>query len=377
VRDQSKTEVVTIESKDGSGPAVLIDRASNYEVTMDLTAPAEARFEVGDNGTWKALKDALSIGRKFRVALNGRSLIGGRLLMRGMPVSAASGATVQLTVRTSLADAYFASCDPINVTGATLKTLVLKAYATIGVTERDFIFNADVNRDVLTGLGKNTGAKVDLSTITEQNARVQHPETVYSFADRHLRRFGLMHWDGYDGTIVVGKPNDSQSSSYLLRSDRQSPRGNNILDARRTEDYEQVPSVMDIYGQGGGRDYTRASVKASVVDPVLNALTNLKRRTMVIDESVTTAALAEARARREMATRSIQRDSWDITLPSWCHYYSNRWIPYAIDTVADVYVDVAGGVSGQYYIWRSVFRGSANDGHTAQITAAAKGVWVI
>jgi len=373
-----RTEVVTLESMGGRGTKVLIDRATNYELTTDLTAPSEARFELGDNGTWAAIKDALAIGRRFRVALNGRSLLCGRMLMRGMPVNANAGATVQCTVRTMLADAAFTSCDQFNVKGATLKTLVLKAYQSIGATELDFNFNADVDRDLITGKGKNTGATVNLSTITEQDARVQPPETVFSFVDRHLRRFNLMHRDGHDGRIVVFSPNDKQSASYLLQMRRDAPRGNNITDARRTEDYEQVPGEIFVYGQGGGRDYTRARVSASVTDPtLLAAVPVLRRRTMVIDESVTTQALAQARAKREMAMRSLQRDSWDITTASWCHYYSTRYFPYAVDTVADLYVDVLGGVSAPYYIWRVTYSGSPQDAHTARLTMAAKGVFVV
>jgi hypothetical protein len=374
-------EIVTIESigDNNGGPSrvVNIDRATNYEITTDLTAPSEARIELGDNGTWKALKDAIAIGRKFRIALNGRSIMQGRMLMRGMPLSAQAGATVQCTVRTKLADAAFTSCDQFNIHGATLKQAILKAYTSIGCTELDFCWNADVARDIITGKGGNTSAKVDLSTITEQDARVQPPETVYSFADRHLRRFELMHWDGPDGRIVVGKPNDQQSAAYLLRSMRDNPLGNNILDARRTEDYEQVPGELFVYGQGGGRDYARAAIKASATDAKLIAIPVLRRRTFVIDESVTTQALAQARAKREMAMRSLQKDSWDITTPAWCHHYSNRFIPYAIDTVADLCIDVAGSASAKYYIWRVTYSGSPQDGHTARLTMAAKGVWVI
>jgi hypothetical protein len=372
-----RTEFVTIESLDGRGRVVNLDRATNYELATDLTAPSEARIEFGDNGTWSALKDAISIGRRFRIGLNGRSLMAGRMLTRMLPVSASAGATVQLTIRTKLADAQFTSCDPINVRGATLKTIILKAYATIGVTELDFNFNADVSRDLITGKGINTSAAVDLTALTEQDARVQPPETVYSFVDRHLRRFGLLHWDGPDGRIVVGKPNDEQPASYLLRLSRESPRGNNLIDARRTEDYETVPGEMFVYGQGGGRDYTRARVKASVTDKTLIALPVLRRRTMVIDESITTVSLAQARARCEMAMRSLMRDSWDLTTPAWCHYYSTRFIPYAIDTVADLYVEVAGFASAKHYIWRATYSGSPQDGHTARLSAAAKGVWVI
>lgn len=373
-----RDEFVTIESMGGKGRSVAIDRATNYEVTTDITAPSEGRVEIGDNGTWNAIKDALAIGRRFRIACNGKPLITGRMLTRGLPVNASAGATVQLTVRTALADAAFTSCDQFNVKGATLKTIVLKAYASLGLTEADFQFNADVARDIITGKGKTGSPKVALETLTEQDARVQPPETVFSFVDRHLRRFGLMHCDAPDGKVLVFKPNDFQSASYLLRLVRDYPRGNNLIDARKTEDYEQVPGELFVYGQGGGRDYTRARVKASVTDAtLLAAVPVLRRRTMVIDESITTLALAQARAKREMAMRSLQRDSWDLTTPSWCHHYSTRLVTYATDTVCDLCIDVAGGQTGPYYIWRATYAGSPQDGHTARLTAVAKGIFAI
>jgi prophage tail gpP-like protein len=367
-----REETVTIESSGGTGRPIRIDRATSYEVTTDLTAPSESRVEMGDNGTWAELKEAIAIGRRFRVALNGRGLLTGRLLMRGLPLSASAGATVQLTIRTRLADAAFTSCDNVNVKQATLKEIVLKAYATIGMTEADFEFNADVARNVMTGRSANHGAQVDLEAIKEQDARVQPPETVYAFVDRHLRRFGLLHWDGGDGKIVVGYPNDLQTALYMLRSTREYPMNNNVLEAARTEDYEQVPGTLSVYGQGGGRDYKRARVSTSVMDAVLSGVApDLRRKTMVIDESITSPALAAARAYREMAMRSLNSDSWDVTVRGWTY----RGIPYAVNTVADLVVDTASPTTAPMFIWRVSRSGNADNGHTARLTMAARGVW--
>lgn len=370
----AEREVVTLESLDGKGDSILIDRATSYEITTDITAPSEARIEMGDNGTWQALKAAVAIGRRFRMTINGRSIMAGRMLSRALPVSITGGATVQLTVRTVLADAAFASCDQINIRGATLKDVVLRAYATLGLTEADFEFSPDTARNIITGAGKNTGTKINLEKITEQDAMVRPPETVYAFVDRHLRRFGLIHWDGPDGKIVVGKPNDTQPPIYTLQLLRSNPRGNNVMDARRSEDYESVPSTFSVYGQGGGRDFKRASVKYTMTDPVLSGL-SIRRPSMAIDEAIASSALAEARARREMAQRSLQRESWEILVSRWCYQLNGQLIPWALDTVSNLRIDVADPVSAPYYCWRAVLRGDANEGHTARLTMAAQGVW--
>jgi hypothetical protein len=367
-------EVVTLESLDGKGDSILIDRSTTYEITTDITAPSEARIEIGDNGTWQALKSAIAIGRRFRMTINGRSIMVGRMLTRALPVSVQGGATVQLTVRTVLADAAFASCDPTTIRGATLKDVVLRAYATLGLTEDDFEFSPDTARNIVTGAGKATGTKVALEKITEQDAMVRPPETVYAFVDRHLRRFGLLHWDGPNGKIVVGKPNDSQPPIYALRLLRSNPRGNNIMDARRSEDYESVPSSFSVYGQGGGRDYRKSAVKYTITDPVLSAVP-IRRPSMAIDEAIASSALAEARARREMAQRSLQRESWEILVGQWCYTLNSQRIPWAIDTVSTLRIDVADPVSAPYYCWRVVLRGDATEGHTTRLTMAAKGVW--
>lgn len=372
-------EVVTIESVGGSGPSVRIDRATQYDLTRDLTAPFEARIEMGDGGTFEALAPALSIGRRITLALNGTPMISGRMLSRGSPVSAMSGATVTLTVRTRLADAQFASATPFSLRNATLKDAVLGAYKTLGMTEADFIFDANVSRDLFTGKAKGGSAMVDLAKVSEEDARVRPPETVFEFCDRHLRRFGLMHWDAPDGRIVVGKPDDTLPPTYAFQLVR-SGRGNNVLDARRTEDYEQVPTALSAYGQGGGRDYRRARVSGSVSDQTLSGLEQaLPRPTMVIDESITTKVQAEARARREMAQRCLNRDSWDLTLAGWTERIDGRstGVPYSPDTTASVRVDVVGPASGIYFVWRVSHRGSVGEHHTTTITAAQKGVWVI
>ena len=372
-----REEIVTIESTNGKGRPVRVDRNTSYEALTDMTGPSEARLELGDNGTWSAIRDAISIGRQFRLAINDRSIVTGRLLARTVPTSADSGTTVQISIRTALADAAFTSCNPVNVQGATLESLVLNAYSTIGVDIDRFEFNADMARNVLTGRGGRSSGAVDLAAITEEDARVQPPETVFAFVDRHLRRFGLMHWDGPDGTIVFGKPNDTQPAIYTLQSLRASPRGNNVISATRTEDYEGVPSSLSVYGRGSKWDYQHATIKATLTDPTLSALDpTLPRQTMVLDESVASVNQAIARAKREMAERSRSKDAWEVTVRGWTFRdASGALVPWATDTVSKLVVDSVSSVSAPYYIWRVHRTGNVQSEHTAQLSLSAQGVW--
>ncbi len=372
-------DTVRIESVQGGGFSIVVDRATQYEITTDLTQPSEARFELGDSGTWSALKDALATGTRFQIVVNDRPRVTGRLLAKTLPVSADSGATVQVIIRTRLADAMFTTCDPkISVRNATLEDVVFAAYARMGLTESDFYWGGALARDLLTGRGGDRSRPPDLQALKEDAAKPHPPETVYAFVERHLNRFHLTHWDAPNGKIVVGAPYDGQPPSYRLQLVRtgSDTRGNNLLSAEKTEDYEQVPLSLWVYGVGGGRDQSKAKVKFLTVDPVLLAVSpGLDRSAVVIDEGIKTQAQAEARSRREMSLRSLMKDAWRLETYDLSYWDGHERTDYGIDTVTDLNIAVAGGVMGPYLVYRCTLRGSAQRGHTTELLTTAKGIW--
>lgn len=372
-----KPDVVTIEST-GRGKPLLIDRATQFEVTTDLTAPSEARFELGNDATYQAIRDSIGIGARFSVYVNGLARLTGRALTRGQPISADSGATVQLAIRTLLADAEFTSCPEFNIKKTTLHEAILKAYEPLGLTESDFVFQADLARHLVTGKSIKGGKPpADLIPIKEDAARVHPPETIRSFAERHLNRFHLTHWDAPDGRIVVGAPNDTQGPSYSLRLHyHANAQVNNVESAEKIEDYEGVPSELFVYGQGAKLGLHGAKVQAFEVDPVLSRVRPaLTRRVAIIDDGITTAALAEARARREMSLRSLTKDSWRFTIDGLSHWDGSSYIGFGVDTVADVLVDADKKTSGAYLVYRVAMTGDPNGGYTTQLETCARGIW--
>ncbi len=370
-------DLVRIDSVQGDFSLVL-EQATNYEVVNDLTAPSEARFEVGDEGTWAELQDAIAIGTRFIVSVNRKPRLRGRLLTRRLPQSPDTGTTVQVSVRTVLADALFTTCDPkLNLRRATLRDAVLGAYAPLGLSEADFLFAADVARNILTGKGGSSKAPADLQAIQEDAAKPQPPETVYPFVERHLNRFHLSHWDGPDGRIVVGSPDDEQTPIGQLRSRRPpNAAGNNVLDCEKIEDFEEVPKALWVFGAGGGRDLSRRKVSWVEPDVTLVAVEpSLERSVVVIDDAIRTQAQAEARARREMTMRSLTKDAFRVRVDGLSYWDGHELIPWAPDTVADLHVDVVGAAPGPYLIYRTVLRGNPDDGHIAELDLVAKGIW--
>lgn len=369
-------DTVVIEADTGAGFDFLVDRATSFEITNDLLQPAQCLVEIGDDGTWNAATDAMRTGNKFAVSVNGQRRLSGRMIAKRMPLSVDTGATAQLTIRTSMADAAYASCSPsINIRKGTLKDALLQAYEPLGLVESDFIFDADLAVDIMTG--KGTGARaVSLDDIKEDQAKVSPPESIYAFVERHLNRFHLSHWDAVDGRIVVGAPNDEQAPMYSLRS-LTGPAGqfNNVVRAERIEDYEGVPSILGVFGAGGGKSYAKAKVSASETDDALTEA-GIYRPVLVIDESVKTQGQAESRVAREMSIRSRQRDAWRLELDGLSHWDGQVAIPWGIDTVADVQCDLASGpASGSYLVTRCTLRGDAESGFTTSLDLVAKGIW--
>ena len=371
-------EIVTLHSDEGTDASVLLSKCTQYELVTSLTAPSSFRVELGDEGTWEQLRPFIPIGKRMTVSINGQTRMKGRLLTRNLALSADAGGTVQLALRTRLADAMYTACDPkIGVKNTNLKDVVLLAFKAMGLEEADFIFEANVARELLTGRSSPGKVAPEIHTLREDEARVHPPETVYGFVDRHLSRFSLMMWDAPDGRIVIGAPDDEQTPVYMLTA-RRGPASvaNNILSASKAEDYEEVPRDLWVYGAGGGRDQSKAVVKFVELETVLWAVTPpLDRMAVVIDESIKTQAQAEARARREMMRRSLMKDTWTIETDGFGHWDGGAVVQYLVDMVADVQIDIAGGASGPYLLYEARMVGNAESGHTTHLTAAGKGIW--
>lgn len=367
---------VVIEADSGAGFDFLCDRSTSFEIVNDLLQPAQCLIEIGDDGTWNVATGALAVGGKFKVTINGQLRLKGRMIAPRMPLSADTGATAQMTIRSVMADAAFASCSPtVNVRKGTLRDVLLDAYSPLGLTEADFIFDASTAVDLMTGKGAGSRT-VSLDDLKEDQAKVSPPESIYNFVERHLNRHHLSHWDAADGRIVVGAPDDTQAPIYSLRS-LQGAAGqwNNIVKAELIYDHEQVPSILGAFGVGGGKGYAKAKVKAVQEDATLTAA-GIYRPVLVIDEAIKTQGQAESRIAREMSLRSRQKDAWRIEVDGASYWNGEKLIPWGIDTVADVQCALASGPSsGSYLITRVAIRGDTESGYTTNLDLVAKGIW--
>jgi len=370
-----RRDVVKIERIGGSGGGSVFDRFTSFELANDITAPSEASFELGNDGTWESIADYIALGTQYQVTLNDQLRLTGRVEMTDIPVDADGGSVVRFTVRTKLADAFYASADPkVLVTNTSVKDFILALYAPLGYSEGDFEWDAATARNLLTGrISKKD--KVDLEPLKTEQAKVQATESIFDAADRHLRRHGLMHWDSPDGKIVIGAPNDTQDPKYFLRMFRSNRgRENNILAATRTMDYSDIPSKIVVSGRKVGTP--RRRLKGVAIDADVEAA-GFYRPVVMPAEEYKIQSLVDRAASREMSSRSKRKDCWEIETDglSWWDGYTN--VPWGIDEVCDINSDVAGGPLGAYYIHRVTHRRDAQNGDTTNLSVLRRGIWRI
>lgn len=370
-----RVDSVEIQSVETGGK---FDNFTSFSLTMDMSGPSEASFELGNSGTWADIERFILPGSEYKVTVNGRPFLTGRVEMDDIPLDARGGSVVRLTVRTRMADAFYASANTkIKVKDTTLKRFLVNLYEPLGYSESDFIGLPATARDLLTGrssAGKGNFQNAQIEKAKVQDAKISSGETIYDAADRHLRRFGLMHWDSPDGKIVIGAPNDEQDPLYNFAYGRTTNGLNNVLGITRTIDYSAIPSFIYLYGSGRTIDGTRKPVVGKKVDDDL-VKAGFYRPTILEAKSIRTNALAERAVNREYSARAKQKDNHSIELDGLSFWDGFRSIPFSIDTVCTINSDVLGGQLGRYYVHRVTLSRDARQGDRTNITALKSGIW--
>jgi prophage tail gpP-like protein len=352
---------------------------TSFQIKSSIVAPAEASFELGDDTGWDRVSQLCQLGAQFVVMVDDRARMVGRVEALSSASDARQSTVQSFVIRTKLSDALYSSAPQgIRLKRASIKDFVLACYEGIGLREADFIFDADVSRDLMTGR-TSSGSKTapELEPLTEEQAKVNPPETIYAAVDRHLRRHGLLHWDGPDGRVVVSAPDDQQDAISRLRSLRP-PHGqfNNVVSVDRQQDVSQSPTVLGVFGVGGARDFSKTKVATTLFNADL--ITRGFRRTVVIlDEALKTKRVAGARANREFALRNRGLDRLTVVVDGLSYREGAELLPWSPDTTVDVLIEQLGGALGSYYVEEVDMQRNASASDTTRLTLVRQGVWVL
>jgi prophage tail gpP-like protein len=352
---------------------------TSFSVRSSIVAPAEASFELGDETGWERINTLCTLGAEFIVVVNDRPRLVGRVEALSSPCDAEQGTVQSFVVRTKMSDAVVSSAPQgIRLKGASIKAFVLACYAGIGLRENDFDFKGDVSRDLMTG--KNSRGERPpraLEPLKEEAAKVNPPESIFTAVDRHLRRHGLLHWDGPDGRIIVGAPDDQQEPMGAICCYRP-PYGqfNNVLSIERVMDVSQSPTILGVFGIGAGKDFSKSPIASILYNEDLIAR-GFRRSVIINDEALKTRSLAAGRASREYATRNRGLDRLSITTDGLSYTEGSFLFPWSPDTVFDVTVTHLGGALGSYYVEEVELARNASAGDVTRVTLVKQGCWVL
>lgn len=350
---------------------------TSLTLKLSLTSPSEVSFELGDDTGYDRVAPLIGLGALFRVLVNDRPCLTGRVELLNSVSDAPQSNTQRFVIRTRLTDAAYNSAPHhLRFKNVSIKSWVLGCYEAIGVDPEFIVFRGDVMRDLMTGKdSRGRAPPVSLEPLKEEQAKVNPPESVFDAVDRHLRRHGLMHWDGPNNNIIVAAPDDEQepiASLWLYRgTDGQF---NNCLSIDRTQDVSQSPTSLAVFGIGGKADFTKARVGAKLINDDL-VRRGFRRDVIITDSDVRTNSLAFRRSRREFAERNRSLDRLTIVLDGLSYREGNVNVNWAPDTVVDVVADHLGGALGPYFVEDVELSRSATTGDRTTLTVVRKGVW--
>lgn len=352
---------------------------TSFSVRSSIVAPAEASFELGDETGWERINTLCTLGAEFVVVVNERPRLVGRVEALSSPCDAHQGTVQSFVVRTKMSDAIISSAPQgIRLKGASIKAFVLACYEGIGLTEKDFDFRGDVSRDLMTGKdSRGQSPPKELEPLKDEQAKVNPPESIFAAVDRHLRRHGLLHWDGPDGRIIVAAPDDQQEPMGAICCYRP-PYGqfNNVLSIEKTIDVSQSPTKLGVFGIGAGKDFSKTSL--SSIRHNQDLIDRGFRRSVIInDEALKTRALATGRANREFANRNRGLDRLTFTADGLSYTEGSNLYPWSPDTVLDVVVSHLGGALGNYYVEEVELTRNASAGDVSRVSTVKQGVWVL
>lgn len=366
--------------------------ASSIRLTQDMQDMSQLAISCGDDTAWERITRIFHPGQQARLYVNGCLQFTGRWEINTVPADAHGGVTAELVARPRISDVRYVTAvkttalkanedGDLSFQNVSLKAFILALFAPLGYTEADFQFDTTADRNLITGQKTGLPKLSFLEPIQEGRAKVQPGELVWDCFQRHLKRFHLMAWDGADGRIVIGTPDDRQIPLYFARAKRgQLAQSNNVLSPHRIRDWSEVVSEVRVLGSTTGDDGDPKPILGVAGDAEVLATANasgqfLRRLAIPLDGQFASQRLAESRARRELALRSKNKDAWELTLDEWTFWTGSKAIPWAVNTCIDVDVDTIGvDGAGRYLIHKIQRTLDVHGAGTTTLSLVAPGI---
>jgi len=279
----AESDSITVILEDGRGPPVELTTFREYSFSSNFLTPTDGfSFTIGDEAINKSIRDAIFVGQKVSLRINGYVQAGGYIDKVKVKSSRKGGTEIMVSGRDWLSPAVDAHVDPDNnqfSSQSTLLDLIIQCFTNYGFGGLNQIQADDIaNRNVITGqqLGQKTSAKTGkpIKSVQLHQVRPWPREGVFEFCSRIAQRFGLWIWPSADGTeLFVDQPDFTQKAIYNIfhktGSNGDSTGLNNYEECEFDADGENQPAVIIATGSSGGGSQPRAGMKVIIVNELL------------------------------------------------------------------------------------------------------------
>jgi prophage tail gpP-like protein len=217
-----------------------------YRISSSWLTPTDAwSFTVYDDENPAQLRTTFRPWQPIKLAINGQVQILGRI--DKIESAGESGAALTVSGRDYLADAVDATVDPaIQIKKEMdLGAAMLEIFRPFGIVT--ILGEYNLTRNILTGVSALKGKpRKNFKAANPDELRPGENVGVMEWANRIVARHGFMIQPADNrGTIGVFEPHDLQEPQYELA------RPGNILAARASRDYTDVPTVTIARGRAG------------------------------------------------------------------------------------------------------------------------------
>ena len=250
--------------------------------------------------------------------------------------------------------------------GRDLAAVLTDCSAPIFVTRESSL--ADIIAKIVRPLGIS---KIDVQTKdTREKITVEPGMSAWDALDRVCAQNGCAAWFAPDGTLIVGGPDYAAPivGELYLTLDRQRT---NVLRLRVEEDATDMHSEVAVLGQTHGTEGAAGqhNIKATAKSAVLG---NVNRPLIVVDSECDTQALAERRARKEVADAELS--GFTITAEVRGHRSEEGvlWLPGQRLRV----VSEPDGIDDVFFLMARRISGGRERGQRTELTLKRDGVWL-
>ena len=388
----------------------------SYEFTSDFLSPSDSwSFTVDTDELSDQDRAALVIAARVEVSVGDVVQSIGYIDDLRYHGSRSGGSLLEVSGRDWLARAVDNQLDPtlVRFTDAqTLDYLLTTVFAPYGVSvlEDNNLANRNLVRGRVYGDKRSKKGK-PLKRYQLHALKPYDNEGVFAFASRVSQRFGLWLWPSVDGsTLIAGKPDYEQDTSYALRHKRDSSdQHNNVLDWDVTLSRKDQPAFIVARGFGGGGADAKTSTGGLIINPniiadstatgrspidlypTLTAVTNAPDSVQyygdtkflpIFDPNAGPCFLRDTESHdkdqlfafmhRELSLRQRKVLTARYTIPG--HRLNGQ--PVALDTLIDVDDDFTGIHQPLWVIGRRFHKAAGSSGTTTQIEAILPGAIV-